>query len=114
MIVRQECLFQETKLLVIEWVAQNQAYFQGNGIKVEILRNEKEGYRASFENDICMAEIVVEQPYFAPYRFISFEIAAIKEEQVTIVYNWYDHKNTTTNEIRRNLKKGIDYFIDYI
>ncbi|EAC2412726.1 hypothetical protein AF435_14520 [Listeria monocytogenes] len=59
-----------------------------------------------------MAEIVVENSNFAPYRFISFEVAAIIENQTAIIYSWYDNDNTSKQEIEDNLKKGIDYFIN--
>lgn len=105
-------LFNKVKLLVIDWFEQNQDNFKNGGLEVIILRNEDDGFVVSFENDIAMAELVVEEAGFAPYRFISFEVAAIAENQAQIVYSWYDSETTSENEIRRELNKGINYFIN--
>ncbi|EJB4871722.1 hypothetical protein MTZ58_001963, partial [Listeria monocytogenes] len=44
-----------------------------NNIKLTIIKNEKDGYVVELDNDKCMAEIVVEEPTYTPYRYISFE-----------------------------------------
>lgn len=110
--INQDKLFYEIKNLIIEWVQKNQKYFKDNNIEMNILRNETDGLVVGFENSSFMAEIVVENSNFAPYRFISFEVAAIIENQTAIIYSWYDNDNTSKQEIEDNLKKGIDYFIN--
>ncbi len=107
-------LFKKIKLIVINWVEQYQDYFEKNNIKMVILRNEGDGFVVSFESDTSMAEIVVENPEFAPYRFVSFEIVTIEDSQAKIIYSWYDNEYTSENEIREELKKGIDYLINLL
>lgn len=107
-----ECnLFQEIRLSIVSWVEENKDYFKENKLNTIFLRNENEGFVVSFENDIAMAELVVERPSYAPYRFVSFEIVALEEDEAKIVYRWYDKENTSINEIKHELKNGIDYFI---
>lgn len=110
--MNNECnLFQEIRLSIISWVEENKDYFKENKLNTIILRNENDGFVVSFENDVAMAELVVERPSYAPYRFVSFEIAALEEDEAKIVYSWYDKENTSINEIKHELKNGIDYFI---
>lgn len=101
--------FQEVKTLVLKWLEKKQAYLTESDITTTILRDEINGLVVSLENTECMAEIVVEHPDFAPYRFISFEVAAIEENQAKIVYSWYDTTGTTDFEIIANLDNGIAY-----
>lgn len=105
-------LFQEIKLLIINWVNENEYYFKKNNIHLSILRNEEDGFVVNFENNISTAEIVVEEPVYAPYRFVSFQIAAIKNNRAKIIYSFYDTDITSKKNIINELKKGIDYFIN--
>ncbi len=61
---------------------------------------------------ILRNEIVVEIPSFASYRFISFEIVTLEENRAKIVYTWYDDENSTQDDIEKNLKKSVDYFVN--
>jgi hypothetical protein len=56
----------------------------------------------------CVADIVVEEPYFAPYRFVSFQALAMEDETLKTVHFWYDEEGTTVEEIIKNLDNAID------
>ncbi|NPD12192.1 hypothetical protein HOY36_05160 [Enterococcus sp. MMGLQ5-2] len=58
-----------------------------------------------------MAEIVVEKATYAPYEFISFEIAVFENNQAKISYSWYDIVDTPINEINKELDRGINNLI---
>jgi len=107
-----QILFQNIKSSIINWVEENETYFNNNSIQMNILRNEKDGFVVNFENDIAMAEIVVEFPTYAPYRFVSFQIAAVEENKANIIYTFYDNEKNSINEIIKELNKGITYFIN--
>lgn len=108
----KEKLFQEIKSIVIEWCEENETYFKNNNINIDVLRNEKDGFVVSFDNDIAMAELVVEQASYAPYRFISFEIATVEADRGKISYSWYDNESTPKKELKEQLTRGINYFVN--
>lgn len=102
-------LFQSIKLFVATWIDKNKKDIEQKNISVSILRDENTGLVVSFENDEVIAELVVEQPDFAPYRFVSFEVAAIENDQAKIIYSWYDDDNTSEKEIADGIMGGIEF-----
>lgn len=107
-----EKLFLDIKTIVKEWCEQNEAYFKSNKISSEVVCNEKDCFVVIFDNNIAMAEVVVEQANHTPYRFVSFEVATVEFGKVKISYSWYDDENTSKKEIKEQLSKGINYFIN--
>ncbi len=67
-----------------------------------------------FDNDICMAEIVVEEATFAPYRYVSFEVVSIVESKVKIIYSWYDDETSMLIDIENELDKGIQFLTNEV
>lgn len=108
----KEKLFQEIKSIVKEWCEENKIYFKNNNINIDILRNEKEGFVVSFDKDIAMAELVVEQTSYAPYRFVSFEIVTVEADRAKISYSWYDNESTSQKELKGQLTKGINNLVN--
>lgn len=101
-------LFQTVKVLVIEWMKESLSYFNRRNIEVTVVRNEKNGIVVSFEKNTVMAELVVAQPSYAPFRFVSFEIVAIRDDQAQIVFSWYDNAYTSGAAIVEGLQHGIE------
>ena len=77
---------------------------------IDILINEKEAYRALIICNKCMGEIIVSQPFFAPYRFFKFEIKTIENQELFL---WYDDEGDTVDEIKKKKKKGINIASKY-
>ncbi|MGG5342852.1 hypothetical protein [Enterococcus sp. AZ192] len=102
-------LYQSVKLFIAKWIDENKENIEQKNISISVIRDEETGLVVSFENDEVMAELVVEQPDFAPYRFVSFEVAAIEDGRAKIVYSWYDNDTTTKQEIDNALINGIDF-----
>ena len=61
----------------------------------------------------CMASIVVAEHDFAPYRFVSFEVAAIENGISTMPYSWYDECGSTIEKVIENLEKSVDIVFEY-
>lgn len=111
--VDKQNTYQSVKSFVAKWIDKNKEDIKDKNISISILRDEETGLVVSFENEEVMAELVVEQPDFSPYRFVSFEVAAIEEDRAKIVYSWYDNDNTSQEEIGDSLQRGIDFIINY-
>lgn len=74
------------------------------GIHADVLRCDEGGFRVIFESADKMGELVVAQPDFAPYRFVSFQVLSTDE---TPVFCYYDSESSTIREILDNLDAGL-------
>ncbi len=82
-----------------------------NNIEIEIITNTELNYFTIFWKNKYVAQIIIGNPDFSPYRFICFEIIEIDSEE--IIYYWYDNEYSTIQEIIENINNSIDYFITY-
>lgn len=110
--MNKEKTFMDIKLFVTKWYDRNLTYLKNNSVDTNILRNDQDGFVVSFDTDIAMAELVVEKAGYAPYRYVSFEIATVESGQAKISYSWYDNASTSKNEINNQLTDGINYLIN--
>ncbi|OFI48327.1 hypothetical protein BG261_08575 [Floricoccus tropicus] len=108
----REKLFQEIKSTAIEWYEENDSIFKSNNINIDVLQDGKDSFVVIFDNGVSMAELVVEQAIFTPYRFVSFEVATIENDRTKISYSWYDNESTSKKELKEQLTRGITYFIN--
>ena len=106
-------LFVKVKEAVTHWIKDNEENFKGKHIMIEIAENSKERLYAIFNFGEYMAAIVVAEPTFAPYRFVSFEVVAVENGTSTMPYSWYDNEDNTIEEIIRNLDKSIEIALKY-
>lgn len=105
--------FVKVKEIVTQWIKDNEEKFKNKNIVIQIVENNKERLYVILNFGECMAAIVVAGPDFAPYRFVSFEVAAIENGISTIPYSWYDEEGNTIEEIIKNLDKAIDIALEY-
>ena len=106
-------LFVKVKEVVTQWIKDNEEKFKSKNIVIEIVENNKERLYVILNFGECMAAIVVAEPDFAPYRFVSFEVAAMENGISTMPYSWYDEEGNTIEEIIKNLDKAIDIALEY-
>lgn len=106
-------LFVKVKEVVTQWIKDNEEKFKSKNIVIEIVENNKERLYVILNFGECMAAIVVAEPDFAPYRFVSFEVAAMENGISTMPYSWYDEEGNTIEEIIKNLDKAIDVALEY-
>ena len=60
-----------------------------------------------------LAEILIEKPKFAPYRYVSFQAGDIINGAPKMVYSWYDQEGISLESILENLDKAIDIVWEY-
>ena len=92
-------VFVKVKEVVTQWIKDNEEKFKSNNIVIEIVENNKERLYAILNFGEHMAAIVVAEPDFAPYRFVSFEVAAMENGISVMPYSWYDEEGNTIEEI---------------
>lgn len=69
-------------------------------------------YRVIFELENCMAELLINEPYFPLYKNISFEVVTIINDKPEYIYFWYQ-KDENIKDIIKKLDKGIDFIVKY-
>lgn len=87
---------------------------------IEMVKNEKNLliFDLTFQN--CLAQIVVNDVFFAPYKSVSFEAItidskkAIESGQPDLIYFFYDSDDTLLEEVMGELDAGIEYCSNYI
>lgn len=87
---------------------------------IEIAKNEKEVliFDLTFEN--CLAQIVVNDVFFAPYKSVSFEAMTIDSQkamesgQPDLIYFFYDSDDTLVKDVIEELNDAIVYCSNYI
>lgn len=107
-----DILFNKVRTEIIKWIEDNKSRFAEEKINVEVLNNS-DSYSVVFDFNNCMAEIDINQPEFAPYRYVSIEVVAIVDNTSKLIYSWYDDDSTTIKEILFQLNKGIKYASNY-
>lgn len=79
-------------------------------IVTNILVDTGEVLRAFFENEKYIAELVVEDGDFSPYRYVKMEILPLASKHPIPIYSWYDTQNDSVEKIVTNLQRGLDLF----
>lgn len=109
--------FNKIKEKILEW---SQIYTTNNSEFIELTKNEKDGviFDLTFHN--CLAQIVVCDPTFAPYKNVSFEAMTIDSKksiesgQPELIYFFYDSEGMMEKEVIDELNAGVEYCLNYI
>ena len=104
-------LFVKVKDIVTQWVKDKEENFKN--VMFETIENTEDRLYVILYFGECMAAIVVAEPDFAPYRFVSFEAGAIVNDIHKIMHTWYDEEGTTIEQIIKNLNDAINVVLEY-
>ena len=99
--------FVEVKEAVAEWLWNSNEYFKEKNIALEIIKDEADILLAELDFGECLAEIVVDEPYFAPYRYVAFQAVKIVAGAPESFNFWYDGEGVSKEEIINNLNKAV-------
>ena len=106
-------IFQEIRAAFRDWIRQKSTGTDKN-FTLTILADQEDFLRAEFLYPDRAAELVAcADPGFAPYRHVSFEGAAIARDSVQIVFFWYDKDGDSTEEIIRQVERGLEFMDNY-
>lgn len=75
--------------------------------KVEVLIDNNNCFRAFIDWDRCIGEIIVDNPDFAPYRYISFNILSSDLEVSKSIYYWIDKEGDSLDYIKKKVCEGL-------
>ena len=86
------------KTAVAEW--------SNTDTQIRVMADSESAYWAVADFDYCMGEIVVDQPVWAPYRFVKMEILPLDEELPVFV--WYDSADDDAAAVRQQITEGLN------
>jgi len=105
--------FIEVRETVAQWIKSNEERLKDRSIELEILIDNENCLRIELRFKWCLAGIIVEEPDWAPYRYVFFEAWGIAKKGPDFSYFWYDEEETTVEEIIENLDKAVDVVFEY-
>lgn len=100
--------FLQIKDSIANWVygIKNKLHY----VETDIVLDSSNSLRVIFESKEYLAELLVEQGSFTPYRFVKLEILPLTSSYPEPVYIWYDSQNDDISSIISNLQIGLNYF----
>jgi hypothetical protein len=101
-------LFNGIREAISFWLKDNTGKLNSAGVSIEILSDDMNCFRVELNFGGILAEILVEEPDFAPYRHVSFQAVGITNDGPELLHYWYDEKNMGVDEIIENLVVAID------
>lgn len=93
------------------WIRTVQEMYS-NEIDVEFLIEQKNYLRYVIESANYIAELVVEPEGFHPHRYVAFQALDKRKDFSQEPYFYFDGKNSSVENIIKNLNKGILYIIE--
>ena len=76
----------------------------------EILTDREDTLRVIFETGNALAELIVADSGFAPYRFVSFQVLDTRLDLTDgPAFTFHDSETSTIGEILRELDRGIAF-----
>lgn len=95
------------------WIKSTKNKYKAQ-IKTEIIEHTDILYRVIFETEHSLAELIVNEPDFAPYRYVSFLVYSAKHLSEAIpLFSYYDNEESTIEEIIEQLNNGIDALVSH-
>lgn len=105
--------FDTVMITTCDWVKSIENKYKTQ-IKTEIIENTDVLFRVIFETEHNLAELIVGEPDFAPYRFVSFLVFSAKHlSESEPIFSYYDNETSTIEEIISQLSNGINVLISH-
>ena len=76
-------------------------------VRIEVVQDEAACFHAFFETASHMAELIVEEPDFAPYRWVSLQVVS-KSDHTLPVFVYHDCDSDTTGDVIHQLNAGLN------
>lgn len=105
--------FDNVMTTAFDWVKSIENKYKAQ-IKAEIIEHTDILYRVIFEAEHSLAELIVGEPDFAPYRYVSFLVYSSKHSsEASPLFSYYDNETSTIEEIIAQLNNGINVLISH-
>ena len=95
---------------IMKILKNKRAKLKLNDILIDVVKDNEEEYYIILEKQKYLASIVIANPYYAPYKNVSFEIYRVDDAK--IIFSYYDNENTTFHENIEKIYEIMDCFIN--
>mgnify|MGYP000109359413 FL=1 len=95
---------------IMKILKNKRAKLKLNDILIDVVKDNEEEYYIILEKQKYLASIVIANPYYAPYKNVSFEIYRVDDAK--IIFSYYDNENTTFHENIEKIDEIMDCFIN--
>ena len=95
---------------IMKILKNKRAKLKLNDILIDVVKDNEEEYYIILEKQKYLASIVIANPYYAPYKNVSFEIYRVDDAK--IIFSYYDNENITFHENIEKINEIMDYFIN--
>ena len=95
---------------IMKILKNKRAKLKLNDILIDVVKDNEEEYYIILEKQKYLASIVIANPYYAPYKNVSFEIYRVDDAK--IIFSYYDNENTTFHENIEKIAEIMDCFIN--
>jgi hypothetical protein len=99
--------YSETKAAISQWIESSSERLRDKNITFEVVKDNMNCLRVELDFGEISAEILVEKPNCAPYRYVSLQAAAIVNGVLDLLYFWYDEDGMSIENIIDNLDRMI-------
>ena len=100
-------LFVEVREAISKWLESSNEQLRNKNISCEILKDDESCLRVELNFGELLAEILVEEPDWAPYRYVSFQAVGTVNGVPDLLHFWYDKEDTSIEEVIENLDKAV-------
>jgi hypothetical protein len=102
----------EVREEIYKWLKCSREKFEKNNISIEVLKDNDICLRVELNFGEILAEILVEEPDFAHYRYVFFQAMGMVNGVPNLVHFWCDNEESTIGEILNNLDTAIKICAD--
>ena len=95
---------------IMKILKNKRAKLKLNDILIDVVKDNEEEYYIILEKEKYLASIVIANPYYAPYKNVSFEIYRVSDAKIISFY--YDNENTTFQENIEKIDEIMNYFLN--
>lgn len=112
--------YDEIKKQIFKWSQKDILKYLKEQDKMEISKNNDNGLIIDLTFDNCLGQVIVSNPIFAPYQFVSFEAMTLDSDKShetgnpELIYFFYDTDKMSEKDVIKELEVAIKYCSDYI
>lgn len=112
--------YEQIRNRVSLWIRKEVLKYLKKQDEIEISKDKIDALIIDFTFEYCLAQLIVSNPLFAPYQFVSFEAMTLDSEKAEktgvpeMVYFFYDTDESSEKEVVSELETGVQYCSTYV
>lgn len=105
-------LFDSIRKAVCTWVNDVEKKYSTK-LSIDRIKNKPDIFLVYIFLKECAAQVIVNDPEWAPYRYVGFEVFSILDKKAELVFTWYDSDKDDVDSVIQQLQSGIEYAMNY-